>query len=71
MVSKDLEGELSIEQTDHMVAKGAKGSGPSGFVVGLFAPPLLAATAIGAAIGAGAGKLAAQEGGQQDRGGGR
>jgi arylsulfatase len=29
-----------------------------GFVVGLFAPPLLAATAVGALIGAGAGKLA-------------
>jgi hypothetical protein len=28
VVSKDLEGELSIEQTDHMVSKGAKGLGP-------------------------------------------
>ena len=51
MVSKDLEGDLSIEQTDHMVAKGAKGLGAVGFVVGLAAPPLLAATAIGAATG--------------------
>ena len=32
-----------------------------GFVVGLFAPPLLAATAIGAALGAAGGKAAAQE----------
>ena len=28
-----------------------------GFAVGLFAPPLLAATAVGAALGAAAGKL--------------
>ncbi len=57
VVSKDLEGNLSVEQTDHLVRKGAEGLGAVGFAVGLFAPPLLAATAIGAAIGAGAGKL--------------
>jgi len=57
VVSKDLEGELSVEQTDHMVREGAEGLGAVGFAVGLFAPPLLAATAIGAAIGAGAGGL--------------
>ena len=57
IVSKDLEGNLSVEQTDHMVREGAEGLGAVGFAVGLFAPPLLAATAIGAAIGAGAGEL--------------
>ena len=57
VVSKDLEGNLAVEQTDHMVREGAAGLGALGFVVGLFAPPLLAATAVGAAIGAGAGKL--------------
>ena len=57
VVSKDLKGELSVEQTDHMVREGAAGLGAIGFTVGLFAPPLLAATAVGAAIGAGAGKL--------------
>jgi arylsulfatase len=57
VVAKDLQGSLSVEQTDHMVREGAAGLGAIGFVVGLFAPPLLAATAIGAAIGAGAGKL--------------
>jgi arylsulfatase len=56
VVSNDLEGNLSVEQTDHMVREGAAGLGAVGFVVGLFAPPLLAATAIGAVIGAGAGK---------------
>jgi uncharacterized membrane protein len=57
VVSKDLEGELSVEQTDHMVREGAEGLGAVGFAVGLFAPPLLAATAVGAVIGAAAGKL--------------
>lgn len=58
VVSKDLEGNVSVEQTDHMVREGAAGLGAVGFAVGLFAaPPLLAATAIGAAMGAGAGKL--------------
>ena len=57
VVAKDLQGNLSVEQTDHMVREGAAGLGAVGFVVGLFAPPLLAATAIGAAMGAGVGKL--------------
>ncbi|MFI6844345.1 hypothetical protein OG535_38210 [Kitasatospora sp. NBC_00085] len=57
VVSKDLNGDLSVEETDHMVREGAAGLGAVGFVVGLFAPPLLAATAVGAVIGAGAGKL--------------
>jgi uncharacterized membrane protein len=57
VVSKDLEGELSVEQTDHMVREGAAGLGAVGLAVGLFAPPLLAATALGAAVGAGAGKV--------------
>ena len=56
VVSKDLEGNLSLEQTDHTVEEGAAGLGGVGFVVGLFAPPLLAATAIGAALGAVGGK---------------
>lgn len=58
VVTKDLEGRLEVQQTDHMVREGAAGLGAVGFVVGLFAPPLLAATAVGALIGAGAGKLA-------------
>ena len=58
IVSKDLEGNLSVEQTDHMVREGAEGLGAIGFAVGLFAPPaVLATTAVGAAIGAGAGEL--------------
>jgi arylsulfatase len=56
VVTNDLEGNLSVEQTDHMVREGAAGLGAVGFAVGLFAPPLLAATAIGAAVGAVTGK---------------
>jgi uncharacterized membrane protein len=57
VVAKDLDGDLSVEETDHMVRDGAAGLGAVGFAVGLFAPPLLAATAIGGAMGAAAGKL--------------
>jgi arylsulfatase len=56
VVTKDLEGNLAIEQTDHMVRDGAAGLGAVGFAVGLFAPPLLAATAVGAVVGAVSGK---------------
>jgi arylsulfatase len=58
VVTKDMKGEMSVEQTDHLVRKGAVTLGGVGLVVGLFAPPLLAATAVGAALGAGLGKLA-------------
>ncbi len=71
VVSKDLEGNVSVEQTDHMVEEGAAGLAAVGFVVGLFAPPLLAATAIGAAVGRGRRQGAAQEDRQQDREDGR
>jgi hypothetical protein len=40
VISKDLEGNLSVEQTDHMVREGAAGLGAVGFAVGLFAPPV-------------------------------
>ena len=57
VVSKNLEGTLSVEHTDHLVEKGTAGLASVGFVVGLFAPPLLAATAVGAALGAVGGKV--------------
>ena len=57
LIAKDLEGELSVVQTDHMVREGVAGFGAVGLAIGLAAPPLLAATAIGAALGGGAGKL--------------
>ena len=57
VVTKGLDGNLSVEQTDHMVREGAAGLGIAGLAIGLAAPPLLATTAIGAALGAGTGKL--------------
>jgi hypothetical protein len=56
VVTKDLEGELDVQQTDHMVRGGADGRGAVGFAMGMFVPPLLAATAIGTVIGSGTGK---------------
>ena len=58
VVSKGLDGALEIEQHDHIVKEGAVALGGAGFIVGLFAPPLLVATAVGAIVGAGAGKIA-------------
>ena len=58
VVSKSLKGDLAVEETDHMVREGAAGLGAVGFAVGLFfAPPLLATTAIGAAMGAVSGEV--------------
>ena len=59
LVQKDDKGEVAVKETgDHLGRKGAKIGGGVGLVVGLFAPPLLAATAIGAAAGAVTGKFA-------------
>ena len=52
LVQKDDDGEVHVTETgDHLGRKGAKIGGGVGLVVGLFAPPLLAATAVGAAAG--------------------
>ena len=59
LVTKDPEGEVHVQETgDHLGRKGAKVGGGVGLAVGLFAPPLLAATAVGAAGGALLGKFA-------------
>jgi uncharacterized membrane protein len=59
LVTKDAEGEVTVEETgDHLGRKGVKVGGGVGLVVGLFAPPLLAATVVGAAVGGLAGKFA-------------
>jgi uncharacterized membrane protein len=59
LVTKDADGEATVQETgDHMGRKGLKLGGGAGLVVGLFAPPLLAATAVGAAAGGVVGKLA-------------
>jgi uncharacterized membrane protein len=52
LVQKDTNGEVHVTETgDHLGRKGLKIGGGAGLVVGLFAPPLLAATAVGAAAG--------------------
>jgi arylsulfatase len=59
LVTKDADGEVKVQETgDHLGKKGAKIGGGVGLVIGLFAPPLLAATAVGAGVGALAGKFA-------------
>ena len=59
LVTKDADGEVHVEETgDHLGRKGLAVGGGVGLVVGLFAPPLLAATAVGAALGGLTGKFA-------------
>jgi arylsulfatase len=57
-VSCDHAGESHVEETDHLAREGAEALGGLGVVVGLFAPPLLLATVIGAAAGGILGELA-------------
>jgi uncharacterized membrane protein len=52
LVRKDADGEVHVTETgDHLGRKGLKIGGGAGLVVGLFAPPVLAATVVGAAAG--------------------
>ena len=66
VMNRDASGNVDVqEHGDGRVGGGAVLGGTAGLVVGLFAPPLLAAGAIGAGIGAGIGalkKLAARGG---------
>jgi len=58
VLERDAAGK--VEVTEHgggLVAAGTTVGAVGGFVVGLFAPPLLLATAVGAGIGAGVGAL--------------
>jgi uncharacterized membrane protein len=53
VMSRGADGKVDVlEEGDGTVGAGAVLGGGVGLVVGLFAPPLLAATAIGAGIGA-------------------
>jgi arylsulfatase len=59
LVAHDIDGKVTVHKTGDSVGRtGAKWGGAVGFLVGLAAPPLLAATVIGAASGAILGKLA-------------
>jgi uncharacterized membrane protein len=59
VLARQADGTVGV--TEHgggLVGKGTTIGALSGFVVGLFAPPLLAVTAVGAGIGAAAGAIA-------------
>lgn len=59
IVNVDTEGTVSVQETgDHLGRKGMAVGGGVGLVVGLFSPPLLAATLVGGAVGGVAGKFA-------------
>ena len=58
VLTRDSAGEVQV--TEHgggLVASGTTVGAVAGFVVGLFAPPLLLATVVGAGIGAGVGSI--------------
>lgn len=58
VMSRDADGEVDVlSKGSGATAGGAVLGGGAGLVVGLFAPPLLAATAVGAGIGAVLGHL--------------
>ena len=58
VMSRDAEGEVTVHEGGVTATSGgAVLGGATGLVVGLFAPPLLLATAVGAGIGAVAGEL--------------
>ncbi len=59
VVAHDEAGNVTVQKTGDSIGRtGAKWGGGVGFLVGLAAPPLLAATVVGAAGGAVLGKLA-------------
>ena len=58
VMNRDASGKVDVkEHGDKHVGHGAAWGAGAGLVVGLFAPPLLAATAVGAGVGAGIGAL--------------
>jgi uncharacterized membrane protein len=58
LVTVDADGTAAVKETgDHLGRKGLKIGGGVGLAVGLFAPPLLAATVVGGAIGGVVGKF--------------
>lgn len=59
VLSRDESGRTEVkEHGGGLVAGGTTAGAVAGLVVGLFAPPLLLSGVVGAAIGAGAGKIA-------------
>lgn len=57
IMDRDADGKITVREKAHLVSGGALLGGGVGVVIGIFAPPLLAATAIGAGIGAAIGGI--------------
>jgi uncharacterized membrane protein len=58
VIDRDAEGKVHVKESGHAEVGGGVGLGAiGGLVVGLFAPPLLLSTALGAGIGASIGAL--------------
>lgn len=57
VLHRDAEGAVKVDESGEAVAGGAVLGAAAGLVVGLFAPPLLLVTAIGAGLGALGGEL--------------
>jgi uncharacterized membrane protein len=58
LVSRDADGTMHVKETgDHDVFKGSTVGVAGGFVLGLFAPPLLGAMVVGGLIGGVLGKI--------------
>jgi len=58
LVSRDADGDMHVKETgDHDVFKGSALGVAGGFVVGLFAPPLLGSMVVAGALGGLIGKL--------------
>jgi uncharacterized membrane protein len=59
LVTADVDGTVAVKETgDHLGRKGLEIGGGVGLAVGLFAPPLLAATVVGGAVGGVVGQFA-------------
>ncbi len=59
LVTAEADGTVTVKETgDHLGRKGLEIGGGVGLVVGLFSPPLLAATVVGGAVGGMIGKFA-------------
>ena len=72
LIAKDDDGDVRLEETgDHLGRRGLGWGAGVGVLVGLFAPPMLAAVAVGGAAGAVVGKFANHtlKGGLQDKAG--
>jgi uncharacterized membrane protein len=57
VLTRDAKGDVRLQEHDASVGHGATIGAGAGIVIGLFAPPMLVATLVGAAVGAGIGKL--------------